>query len=74
MALIEATGGPLECSRCGLGLGEHEGEGWGSLFLNGRLVLVSCPDCLAPEERAQVGERKGASLYEVASGRQVSAD
>ena len=38
------------------------------------LVLVSCPDCLAPEERAQVGERKGASVYEVASARQVSAD
>ncbi len=74
MTLIEATGGPLECSRCGRGLGEHEGEGWGSLFLNGRLVLVTCPDCLTPEERAQVGERDGASLYEVASGRQVSAD
>ncbi len=73
MTLIEATGGPLECSRCGRGLGDHEGEGWGSLFLNGRLVLVTCPDCLTPEEQAQVGERDGASLYEVAGGRQVDA-
>ena len=71
MPLIEATGGPLACSRCGRELGDESGGDWGSLFINGRLVLITCPDCLTSEERAQLGERQGASLYEVAGGRRV---
>jgi hypothetical protein len=74
MTPIEATGGPLECSRCGRPVpGGAEKDAWGSLFMNGRLVLVTCPDCLTPEERAQVGERSGASLYEVAGARRIHA-
>jgi hypothetical protein len=71
VTLIEATGGPVACSKCGRGVPAGDAEGWGSLFLNGRLVLVTCPDCLTDFERAQVGERDGASLYEVAAGRRT---
>ena len=74
MTLIEATGGPVACSRCGRAAPGDENQGWGSLFVNGRLVLVTCPDCLTDTERAQLRDRDGASLYEVASGRRARAE
>ena len=74
MTLIEATGGPVACSRCGRALSDTDGPGWGSLFMNGRLVLVTCPGCLTDAERAQLGEREGASLFEVASGRRAGVE
>lgn len=76
MTLIEATGGPLACSRCGSPLPD-EGpatSGWGSQFMNGRLVLLSCPQCLTAEERAEVGEHDGAELTEVAGARGATVD
>jgi hypothetical protein len=74
MPSIEATGAPVACSRCGRPVPDGDAAAaWGSLLMNGRLVLVTCPDCLTPEERAQVGERSGASLYEVAGARRIDA-
>ena len=29
MTLIEATGGPVACSRCGRALSDTDGPGWG---------------------------------------------
>lgn len=51
-----------------------DGSGWGSLMMNGRLVSVTCPDCLTDAERAQVEARDGAYLYEVAPGRRAEPD
>ena len=34
-------------------------------------MLVTCPGCLTDAERAQLGQREGASLFEVASGRRA---
>lgn len=35
-------------------------------------MLITCPNCLTDPERAQLGEREGDSLYEVASGRRAA--
>jgi hypothetical protein len=76
MPIIEATGEPAACARCGRPAPQGPGEGaaWGSLFVNGRLVQVVCPACLTADERAQVQERDGAELAEVASARRAGAD
>jgi hypothetical protein len=42
--------------------------------MNGRLVLLSCPDCLTGEEHDEVVERDGAELTEVAGARGASVD
>jgi hypothetical protein len=73
---IEATGGPIACARCGRPAPEDEAEraDWGSLFLNGRLVQLACPDCLTPAERAEIEGRRGGSLWEVASARRAAPE
>ncbi len=42
--------------------------------MNGRLVSVTCPDCLTDAERAQVDAHDGAYLYEVAPGRRAEPE
>jgi hypothetical protein len=73
---IEATGGPIACSRCGrpAPAAEAQRADWGSLFLNGRLVQLACPACLTPDERAEIEARRGGSLWEVASARRAASD
>jgi hypothetical protein len=73
---LEATGGPIACSRCGRPAPADEAAraDWGSLFLNGRLVQLACPDCLSPEERDEIEARRGGSLWEVASARRTSPE
>ena len=73
--MIEATGGSLSCHRCGRPLPSESAEQahWGSFFMQGRLVLLACPDCLSDAERDQIADREGDSLWEVASARAASA-
>jgi hypothetical protein len=69
---IEATGGPAACARCGRAAPEGDDPRWAGRLERGRLVAVVCPDCLAPEERAEVLARGRAPLYEVVAGRRAA--
>ena len=76
MLLIEATGEAAACARCGRaapGTAEQGAE-WGSLFVNGRLVQLTCPRCQTTAEREEIARRRGAELTEVASARRAGRD
>ena len=75
VTVIEATGGSLSCHRCGRALPSESAQQarWGSFFMQARLVLLACPDCLSDAEREQIADREGDTLWEVASARAASA-
>ena len=75
VTVIEATGGSLSCHRCGRALPSNPSDQarWGSFFMQARLVLLACPDCLTEKERVQIAGREGDSLWEVASARAATA-
>ncbi len=69
---LEATGGPAACARCGRRAPEQDDPRWAGRLERGRLVALVCPDCLEPAERAEIGARGRAELYEVVSGRRAT--
>ena len=76
MPLIEATGEPAVCARCGRDAPDTRAEGadWGSLFVNGRLVQLTCPRCQTTAEREEIARRQGAALTEVAGARRAGRE
>lgn len=73
MVRLEATGAPIACGRCGQPASPREEDraDWASLFHNGRLVMLACPACQTPEERAEISQCRGSTLTEVAGGRRA---
>ena len=73
MVELEATGGSIWCSRCGRAAPRAEADraDWGSYFMNGRLVMLACPQCLSVTERDEISARRGSALSEVAAGRRA---
>src|SRR5918995_5241201 len=69
---LEATGGPAACARCGRRAPGQDDPRWAGRLERGRLVALVCPDCLEPAERAEMGARGRAELYEVVSGRRAT--
>ena len=71
--MLEATGGPAACMRCGRPAPAVDDPAWGARFHNGRLIALACPACLTAAERTQIAERAGAGLWEVVAARRARA-
>lgn len=70
--MLEATGGPAACLRCGRPAPAQDDPAWGGRMHNGRLIALACPDCLTPEERTEIAGRGEATLWEVVPGRRAA--
>ena len=71
--MLEATGGPAACVRCGRPAPAHDDPAWGARFHNGRLIALACPACLTAGERSEIGGRGEAHLWEVVPARRATA-